>query len=96
MNVKLSPTMQKTLAEIRRHGGEAHPDGNSYWRSKPMPYGTRLQYRRDGSPSHIDCPVETSSIKGLITRGFLELIDAADCAVNPAYRVTVADSGRRS
>ena len=89
MTRKLSLTMQKVLAEIVLQGGEAHPDGSCYWRSKPMPQGARLQYKLNGADCHVSCVVETSSIKGLIARGALELIGEANSFGNQSYRATV-------
>lgn len=86
--------MQKALAEIALQGGEAHPDGGCYWRSKPVPHGTRLQYKLDGANGHINCVVETSSIKALITRGAIELIGDADSLGNQSYRMTAKTSER--
>src|SRR5471030_2041726 len=88
MTRKLSSTMQKALAEIVLQGGEAHPDGGCYWRSKPMPQGTRLLYKIDGPNGHVNCMVETSTIKALITRGTIESIGEADSIANQSYRVT--------
>jgi hypothetical protein len=53
-----------------------------------MPNGTRLQYNLDGANGHVNCLVETSSIKGLIARGALELIGEADSIANQSYRMT--------
>ncbi len=92
MTKKLTLTMQKALAEIVLHGGEAHPDGSCYWRSKPMPHGTRLLYKIDGANGHANCMVETSTIKALITRGALELIGEADSIANQSYRLTAKAS----
>lgn len=89
MTRKLSLTMQKALAEIVLQGGEVHPDGSCYWRSKPMPQGARLQYKLKGANGPVSCMVETSSIKGLISRGALELIGKADSFGNQSYRATV-------
>lgn len=88
MSRKLSLTMQKALAAISRHGGEAHPDGSCYWRSKPIPDGERLRYALEGANGHVDCVIETSTVKSLVSRGFLELIGEADSAADQSYRVT--------
>lgn len=92
MTRKLSSTMQKALAEIVLQGGEVHPDGGGYWCSKPMPHGTRLLYKIDGPNGNVNCMVETSTIKALITRGTLKLIAEADSIANQSYRMTAKAS----
>lgn len=88
MTRKLSPTMQKALAEIIRNGGEAHTDGGCYWRSKPAPYGTRLRYKSEGGSSNDYYVVETSTINGLVARGCLELLVEIKSPASPAYQAT--------
>lgn len=80
--------MKKALAAIVSLGGEVHPDGCSYWRSKPIPDGKRLRYELDGASGNFCCVVETSTVKSLVSRGLLELIGEADSATSRAYRTT--------